>query len=56
MLLLLDTDIFAYKATTSAETEIDMGGDIWSLTMDMNQARQTFRRGHRQGQRTARGK
>ena len=42
MLLLLDTDIFAYKATTSAETEIDMGGDIWSLTMDMAQARQTF--------------
>ena len=42
MLLLLDTDIFAYKATTSAETEIDMGGDIWSLTMDMNQARVTF--------------
>lgn len=42
MLLLLDTDIFAYKATTSAETEVDLGGDIWSLTMDMNQARQTF--------------
>ena len=42
MLLLLDTDIFAYKATTSVETEIDMGGDIWSLTMDMAQARQTF--------------
>jgi len=42
MLLLLDTDIFAYQATTSAETEIDMGGDIWSLTMDMQQARDTF--------------
>ena len=42
MLLLLDTDIFAYQATTSAETEIDMGGDIWSLTMDMQQAKDTF--------------
>ena len=42
MLLLLDTDIFAYQATTSAETEVDMGGDIWSLTMDMQQAKDTF--------------
>lgn len=42
MLLLLDTDIFAYQATTSAETEVDLGGDIWSLTMDMQQAKDTF--------------
>ncbi len=42
MLLLLDTDIFAYQATTSAETEVDLGGDIWSLTMDMRQAKDTF--------------
>ena len=28
MLLAIDTDILAYKATTSSETEIDWGGDI----------------------------
>ena len=42
MLLAIDTDILAHKATTSAETEIDWGGDIWSLQMDMAEARRSF--------------
>ena len=42
MLLAIDTDILAYKATTSSETEIDWGGDIWSLQMDMAEARRSF--------------
>ena len=42
MLLAIDTDILAYKATTSSETEVDWGGDIWSLQMDMAEARRSF--------------
>lgn len=42
MLLAIDTDILAYKATSSSETEIDWGGDIWSLQMDMAEARRSF--------------
>ena len=42
MLLAIDTDILAFKATSSSETEIDWGGDIWSLQMDMAEARRSF--------------
>ena len=42
MLLAIDSDILAYKATTSSETEVDWGGDIWSLQMDMAEARRSF--------------
>jgi len=43
MLFLLDTDIFAYQATASAETEINWYGDIWSLYMDMREAKDAFK-------------
>ena len=43
MLLALDTDIFAYKATSGAETEINWYGDIWSLFMDMDEAKTSFK-------------
>ena len=42
MLLAIDSDILCYKATTSSETEVDWGGDIWSLQMDMAEARRSF--------------
>ena len=40
--LLIDADIYAYRASSGAETEIDWGDDIWSLTMDMKEARKFF--------------
>lgn len=38
----IDTDILAYKAATSAETEIEWEPDIWTLFMDMNDAKANF--------------
>ena len=40
--LLLDTDIIAYRAATSAETEVDWGDDIWSLYTDLSAAKEAF--------------
>ena len=42
MRLLLDTDILLYKAATSAETEIDWGEDIWTLFIDLKEAKASF--------------
>ena len=42
MLYLIDADIFAYRATSAAETEINWYGDIWSLFMDMKDAKSAF--------------
>lgn len=42
MFLAIDTDILLYRAVTSAETEIDWGGDIWSLTTDLGEAKHAF--------------
>ncbi len=40
--LLLDTDILAYRAASSAETEVDWGEDIWSLYTDLSAAKAGF--------------
>lgn len=42
MRLLIDSDIFTFKAARAAETETNWGDDIWSLHMDMNEAKQAF--------------
>lgn len=41
-LLLIDGDLFLYRAAASAETEVDWGDDIWSLSTDLKQAKQGF--------------
>lgn len=42
MFLALDTDILAYRSATSAETEIEWEPDIWTLYMDLNDAKKAF--------------
>ena len=41
--LALDTDIFLYRSTSSAEKEVDWGNDVWSLWSDLNDAKEVFR-------------
>ena len=42
MFLAIDTDILLYKSAMSAETEIEWSPDIWTLFMDMNEAKDAF--------------
>jgi len=43
MRLLIDADIFMYRAATAAETEIHWGDQIWSLYTDLKDAKAAFR-------------
>jgi len=40
--ILLDGDLYMYRAAVSAEYEVDWGDDIWSLSTDLRQARDIF--------------
>lgn len=40
--LLIDGDLYAYRACAAAEEEIDWGDDIWSLATDLKQAKEIF--------------
>ena len=42
--LLIDGDLFLYKAAAAAETEVDWGDDIWSLSSDLKDAKAAFTR------------
>ena len=42
MFLAIDADILAYQAVSSAEFEMDWGGDIWSLSTDLAEAKDIF--------------
>ena len=37
--LAIDTDILLYRSTSAAETEVDWGGDIFSLWTDLKEAK-----------------
>lgn len=39
MLVLLDADMLCYRACASVEHEIDWGHDIWTLHVDLNEAK-----------------
>lgn len=41
-MLLIDADILLYRAAISAETEIEWDTDLWTLFMDMNDAKDAF--------------
>jgi len=40
--ILLDGDLYMYRAASSAEFEKDWGDDIWSLNTDLKQAKEIF--------------
>jgi DNA polymerase-1 len=40
--LLIDGDLYAYRACAAAEEEIDWGDDVWSLASDLKQAKEIF--------------
>lgn len=40
--MLIDGDMFAFRACASCETEIDWGNDIWTLHVDLNEAKEKF--------------
>lgn len=40
--LLIDGDLYAYRACAAAEEEIDWGDDIWSLSSDLKEAKKIF--------------
>lgn len=40
--ILLDGDLYMYRAAVSAETEQDWGDDIWSLSTDLKHAKTIF--------------
>ena len=40
--LLIDADLFLYRASVIAEEETDWGDDIWSLATDLKVAKQLF--------------
>lgn len=40
--LLIDGDLYLYRAASSAEQETDWGNDIWSLTTDIGAAKRSF--------------
>ena len=42
MFLAIDADIMLYQAASSAEFEMDWGGDIWSLSTDLAEAKDIF--------------
>ena len=43
MFLAIDTDILLYRSALSAETEIEWSPDVWTLYMDMNEAKEAFK-------------
>ena len=40
--LLIDADLYLYRAAVGAEEEIDWGDDIWSLSTDLKVAKESF--------------
>lgn len=40
--ILLDGDLYLYRAAAAAEHEVDWGDDIWSLTTDLKDAKEVF--------------
>jgi len=40
--LLIDGDLYAYRACAAVEQEINWGDDIWSLSSDLKQAKEVF--------------
>ena len=42
MFLAIDADIPLYQAVSSAEFEMDWGGDIWSLSTNLAEAKDIF--------------
>jgi len=42
MFSLIDADILLWKAAISAETEINWGGDVWTLYADVAEAKRAF--------------
>ena len=41
-LLLIDGDLFLYRAAAAAEQETNWGDDVWSLSSDLKQAKKAF--------------
>lgn len=42
-IILLDGDLYLYRAAAAAEQEIDWGDDIWSLSTDLKDAKEVFK-------------
>ena len=40
--ILIDADMFAFIACSSAEKEIDWGNDVWTLHADLGEAKANF--------------
>lgn len=40
--LLIDGDLYLYRAAVSTEKEVDWGNDVWSLTTDLKDAKEIF--------------
>ena len=40
--LLIDADLYLYRACAAAEEEIDWGDDIWSLMTDLKEAKKIY--------------
>ena len=42
--LLIDGDLYLYRACAAAEEEVDWGDDIWSLSTDLKEAKKIFQK------------
>jgi len=40
--LLIDGDLYLYRACAAAEEEVDWGNDVWSLSTDLKEAKKIF--------------
>ena len=43
-ILLIDADLYLYRACAAAEEEVDWGDDLWSLQTDLKEAKAIFQR------------
>ena len=43
-ILLIDADLYLYRACAAAEEEVDWGDDLWSLQTDLKEAKSIFQR------------
>ena len=43
-ILLIDADLYLYRACAAAEEEVDWGDDLWSLQTDLKEAKTIFQR------------